>query len=51
MVAVGKVLVIPQKRGIMPNNIEDYVQLTHFTTLQLCDPIDANSTYDPQSMF
>ncbi|CAF2990954.1 unnamed protein product [Rotaria sp. Silwood2] len=42
----GKVLVLSQERGIMSNNIEDYVQLTHFTKLQLNGWIDASRTYD-----
>jgi hypothetical protein len=35
----------------MPNNIEDHLQLAHFTELQLYGSINTNNTYDLQRMF
>ncbi|CAF0813267.1 unnamed protein product [Adineta steineri] len=42
----GRMLVISQERGILPNNIEDHVQLTHFNILQLKNSLDINNIYD-----
>ncbi|CAF4480991.1 unnamed protein product [Rotaria magnacalcarata] len=46
----NKILVISDTRGILPDNIEDHIQLTHFTTLQLLSSFDTNNTYDLQRM-
>ncbi|CAF3886759.1 unnamed protein product, partial [Rotaria magnacalcarata] len=42
----GKTLAILPKRGIIPDNVEGNVQLTHFNILELNNPIDANSAYN-----
>ncbi|CAF4084801.1 unnamed protein product, partial [Adineta steineri] len=41
-----KVLVISCERGILPDNIHEHLQLTHFSTLQLNSSFDFNSSYD-----
>ncbi|CAF2079965.1 unnamed protein product [Rotaria magnacalcarata] len=46
----GKTLAILPKRGIIPDNVEGNVQLTHFNILELNNPIDANSAYNLEEL-
>ncbi len=41
---------LSHNRGILPNNAEHFVQLSHFTQLCLEGPIYTNVIYDLQSM-
>ncbi|CAM4972006.1 unnamed protein product, partial [Rotaria socialis] len=45
-----KTLAILHKRGIIPDNVEGNVQLTHFNILELNNPIDANSAYNLEEL-
>jgi hypothetical protein len=51
IVVVDKVLIISQERGVLPDNIQDHIQFTHFTTLHLKISSDINDTYDLQRRF
>ncbi|CAF1368399.1 unnamed protein product [Adineta ricciae] len=42
----SRVLVISCERGILPDKIDDQLQLTHFSTLQLNSSFDFDNTYD-----
>jgi len=46
-------LILLNERGILPDNIESQLQLTHFSTLQLQlnNSLDANSIYDFQGIY
>ncbi|CAF1517292.1 unnamed protein product [Adineta ricciae] len=44
----NKVLILSSERGILPDNIENHLQLTHFSTLQLRNSFDVNSNDDFQ---
>jgi hypothetical protein len=50
-VSTGKVLIITQERGILPDDIADHYQLKQFTTLQLNGSISINTQYDFKRMF
>lgn len=47
---VDKILVLLNERGVLPDNVESQLQLTHFSTLQLKSLFDTNSTYDFQGI-
>lgn len=51
IVIADKTLVISHTRGILPNDLEDHIQLTHFTSLQLICTSEITTDYDLQRMF
>ncbi|CAF3351321.1 unnamed protein product [Rotaria socialis] len=46
----NKTLVISHARGILPDDIDDHIQLTHFATLQLMCTSDTMTNYDLQQL-
>ncbi|CAM4786161.1 unnamed protein product [Rotaria magnacalcarata] len=46
----NKTLVISHARGILPDDIDDHLQLTHFATLQLMCTSDTMTNYDLQQL-
>ena len=47
---IDKVLILSNERGILPDNIENHLQLVHFSTLQLKNSFHVNSNYDFQGI-
>ena len=47
----GKVLTLSQDRGIILDNTQNEVRLTHFDKLELIHSIDTNTNYDLQGKF